>query len=101
MARALTTEEKNILASRVVFPDEWWEDVNTNEDMLSLTAEEALSAKIKRIRPFYEKATQDPDYKTRLQIDIDDPWKPHFVAPGITVEVPADWRPPEPPPKPE
>ena len=94
MARALTKEEKNILASRVVFPDQWWEDVNTNEEILSLTAEEALAAKVKRLRPYYDKVSQDPDYKTRLQKDIDDPYKPHFVAPGVEVKVPAGWRPP-------
>ena len=94
MARALTTAEKNILGYDVVFPDQWWKDVNTNEDMLSLTAEEALAAKVKRMRPLYEKASKDPDYKTRLQRDIDDPWKPHFVAPGVEIRVPDDWRPP-------
>ena len=92
--RSLTGDERAILASQCQFPDEWWENVNINNHRIWCTAEQALAEKVNDLRGFWQGISGNADYKTRLQHDIDDPWQPHFVAPGIKVRVPNDWRPP-------
>ena len=92
--RSLTDEERTILASQCQFPDEWWENVNVHADKIWSTPEEALAEKVEDLRGYWQSVSGNADYKTRLQHDIDDPWQPHFVAPGIKVKVPTDWRPP-------
>ena len=71
MARALTENERAVLAHVVHRPVLWWEIAN--EAKLSMTAEEALAAKVAKYQPDYASASGEPGYQTRLERDIADP----------------------------
>ena len=62
MARALTTDERAVLAHVVLDPDEWWAHVN---EVDKINAEEALAAKVTRWRPAFEAAVaaEGEDYQ--------------------------------------
>ena len=74
MARTLTENERAVLAHVVHRPDLWWEIAS--EANLSMTAEEALAAKVAKYQPDYAAASGEPGYQTRLERDIADPDQP-------------------------
>ena len=76
MARALTENERAVLAHVVHQPDLWWKIAS--EANLHITAEEALAAKVAKYQPDYASASGDPGYQTRLERDIADPDMPHI-----------------------
>ena len=73
MARALTENETAVLAHVVHRPVLWWKIANDNEANLSMTAEEALAAKVGRYQAEYDAAKGEPGYQTRLEREIADP----------------------------
>jgi len=74
MARTLTENETAVLAHVVHRPVLWWEIAS--EAKLSMTAEEALAAKVAKYQPVYAAASGQPGYQTRLERDIADPDQP-------------------------
>ena len=74
MARALTENERAVLAHVVHRPDIWWKIAS--EAKLNMTAEEALAAKVAKYQPDYAAASGQPGYQTRLERDIADPDQP-------------------------
>ena len=76
MARALTENERAVLAHVVHQPDLWWKIAS--EANLSMTAEGALAAKVGRYQAEYASASGDPGYQTRLEREIADPDMPHI-----------------------
>ena len=62
MARALTDNERCVLAHMVVDPDEWWEHAT---NWPKIDEEAALAAKVARWKPSYDGECHQPDYKTR------------------------------------
>jgi hypothetical protein len=62
MARALTRNERAVLAHVVVDPDAWWDHATT---WGKVDEEKALSDKIARWQPSYDDAKDDPAYETR------------------------------------
>ena len=71
MERALTENERAVLAHVVNRPVLWWEIAS--EANLSMTAEEALAAKVAKYQAEYDAAKGKPGYQTRLERDIADP----------------------------
>ena len=76
MARALTENERAVLAHVVHRPDIWWKIAS--EANLHITAEEALAAKVERYQSSFAAASGQPGYQTRLERDIADPDLPHI-----------------------
>ena len=62
MARALTENERCVLAHVVVAPDAWWEHAT---NWAKIDEEAALAAKVARWKPGYDEECHNPDYKTR------------------------------------
>lgn len=62
MARALTDNERCVLAHVVVDPDGWWEHAT---NWPKIDEEAALAAKVARWKPSYDGECHQPDYKTR------------------------------------
>ena len=62
MARALTDNERCVLAHMVVDPDGWWEHAT---NWPKIDEEAALAAKVARWKPSYDGDCHQPDYKTR------------------------------------
>ena len=71
MPRALTSDERAVLAHIVTDPDAWWSHAN---DVDKIDAEAALVAKIDRWRGDYEAATEAKGnaYQTRAQRDAEE-----------------------------
>lgn len=63
--RALTDNERAVLAHVVVDPDAWW--THANEAERKTPAEEALAAKVDRWQAAYDAEKDDPGYQTRAQ----------------------------------
>jgi len=74
--RALTENERAVLAHVEHLPDLWWKIAS--EANLHITAEEALAAKVERYQAEYDAAKGEPGYQTRLERDIADPDVPHL-----------------------
>ena len=72
MARALTENERAVLAHGVHRPDLWWK-IASEATNLSMTAEEALAAKVERFQSSFAAASGEPGYQTRLERDIAEP----------------------------
>lgn len=62
MARALTTNERAVLAHIVVDPDAWWEHAT---DWPKIDEEAALKAKVERWQEECDVEHAKPDYKDR------------------------------------
>ena len=60
--RALTDNERCVLAHMVVDPDAWWEHAT---NWPKIDQEAALAAKVERWKPSYDGECHNPDYKTR------------------------------------
>ena len=71
MPRALTSNERAVLAHIVTGPDAWWSHAN---EVDKIDAETALAAKIARHQASYDAAvaTEGENYKTRAQRDAEE-----------------------------
>ena len=69
MVRALTENERCVLAHVVVDPDEWWEHAT---NWPKIDQEAALAAKVARWKPSYDGECHQPDYKTRAVKEAED-----------------------------
>jgi len=63
-ARALTANERAVLAHVAVDPDAWWDHANSVE---KIDAEKALAEKVAKWQPSYDLAKPGPDYKPRAE----------------------------------
>ena len=77
MARALTENERAVIAHGEHRPDLWWK-IASEATNLHITAEEALAAKVERYQSSFAAASGQPGYQTRLERDIADPDLPHI-----------------------
>ena len=69
MARALTTDERAVLADVVLDPDAWW--THANSRAFRGNPEGALAEKVQRHRPAYQARLTNGAYKNRSERDAE------------------------------